>query len=237
MRFLWFSILFCWLTNVTLAAELPAHIEIEYTLKGLIGQGKALETLDIQEKDGAKHYTISSTIAASGFLSLIKQGSIVRHSTGVIIPQQGIKPHLFTDQRGNKPIREAEFHWEEQRILYRRKGREMIEDLPANTIDELSLPYNFMFSSLPDQTVIVMHETNYKKQRTLHFTISHETLKTPIGELTTVVLTKQQDSNDSFRKKIWLAPDYHFLPVRIIATEKGGLEVDQMIKKINYSAD
>lgn len=226
-------VLLSWISNLSYAADLPERVDIDYALSGIIGQGKAHETLLVQNKNGEQHYTLSSEISASGFLKLIKRGSILRHSEGTITLGEGMKPLHFSDQRGEKPARSVEFDWNRQRIIYRRKGREMTENLPKDTLDELSFAYHFMFAPLPEQTLDA-HETDYRILRSIHYTITHETLDTPMGKLATIVLTAQRTPGDSFKKKIWLAPDHHMLPVRIISTEKSGMEVDQIVTRIDY---
>ncbi len=230
-----FAIIFYWMASIALASNLPPRVDIEYTLNGRIGQGKAHETLHIRKENGIRYYVITSEISATGFLSLIKRGSILRHSQGTIGPH-GLQPLNFTDQRGNKPAREAEFDWDGKRIIYRRKGREMTETLPVGTLDELSLSYQFAFVP-PSPPGLIIHETDYRQLYTARYAVTRETLDTPIGTLETVVLTKQQEQSDPFRKKIWLATEHHLLPVRIITTEKNGLEVDQIVTKIDYTSD
>ena len=234
MKLLLSIALFFWMSAIAQAENLPERIDIEYVLTGSIGQGKAHEILRVRQENGVQHYTSDSEASASGILKLIKRGSIHRHSEGIIIPDDGMKPLRFTDQRGEKPAREVEFDWSGQRIIYRRKGQEMTENLPSGTLDELSLAYHFMFTALPKQTVVV-HETDYRSLQTIRYTVTREMLDTSIGKLATIVLTKQREQNDPFKKKIWLATDHHLLPVRIISTEKHGLEVDQIVTKINYS--
>lgn len=234
MKLLLSIALFFWMSAISQAENLPERIDIEYMLNGSIGQGKANETLFVRQENGVQHYIINSEASASGILKLIKRGSIHRHSEGTIIPDKGMVPLRFTDQRGEKPAREVEFDWSGQRIIYRRKGQEMTENLPSGTLDELSLAYHFMFTALPKQTVVV-YETDYRNLQTTRYTVTREMLDTPIGKLATIVLTKQQAQNDPFKKKIWLATDHRLLPVRIISTEKHGLEIDQIVTKINYS--
>jgi hypothetical protein len=234
MRFLLIIVVLGWFASVALASELHTSIDIEYVLSGSIGKGKAHESIVLQKEGDIQRYVISSEISASGLLGLIKPGSILRHSQG-IVKQSGLQPLSFSDQRGNKPVRKVEFDWNGQRILYRRKGREMVENLPIGALDKLSLPYHFMFVPPPlPQEVLTIHETDHRHLVTVRYSVSHEKLDTPMGTLSTIVLTKQKEQGDSFKKKIWLAIDHHMLPVRIVATEKGGLEVDQIATKINY---
>lgn len=112
----------------------------------------------------------------------------------------------------------------------------MTETLPVGTLDELSLSYQFAFVP-PSPPGLIIHETDYRQLYTARYAVTRETLDTPIGTLETVVLTKQQEQSDPFRKKIWLATEHHLLPVRIITTEKNGLEVDQIVTKIDYTSD
>lgn len=235
MRYLLIFVALSWMASIAFATELPARIEMEYSLQGSIGKGKAYETIIFQQKNGIQHYAISSEISARGFLGLIMPGSIVRHSQG-IVKQNGLQPLSFSDQRGEKPVREVEFDWEHQRILYRRNGNEMTATLPTGTLDKLSLPYHFMFGP-PPRAALTLYETDHRSVETSRYSVSQEALDTPIGTLSTIVLTKQHEQGDSFKKKIWLAIDHHLLPVRIVATEKGGLEVDQIVTKINYLDD
>lgn len=232
MRYLLLIVILGWTASVVLAGDLPDRIEIDYALNGSIGKGKAHETIAIQQENNSRQYAIRSEISASGFLRLIKPGSIVRTSHGKI-NQAGLQPLRFTDQRGKKAVREVEFDWDGQRIVYRRKGSETETSLPAGALDKLSLPYHFMFAPLP-QAEVTLHEADHRHLQAARYRISREMLETPMGTLATILLTKQQAEDDPFRKQIWLAIDYHLLPVRIVSTEKGGLEVDQIVTSIHY---
>jgi len=234
MKLLPFILLVFWMSCSVYATDLPERIDIDYTLSGVIGQGKARETLLQQNKNGTQHYTIDSEIKASGFLKLFKRGSILRHSEGIITPDKGMQSLYFSDQRSKKPARTVQFDWDNNQLVYHRKEREIIEELAPGTLDELSLVYHFAFTDPPKQ-VITIRETDYRVQHTGHYIVSHETLDTPLGKLDTIVLIKQQEPDDTFKKKIWLSPEHFMLPVRIISTEKDGMEVDQMVKKITYT--
>jgi len=226
-------ILLYWLTGIAHGGNLPTQFELEYTLKGAIGRGKASQTFSIEQQQNIRHYQIKSEVRASGLLSLVKSGSIVLHSTG-IIHQNNLRPELFTDQRGDKPVREVAFDWQQQRIVYRRKGREMTDLLPDNTQDRLSFMYHFMFTGIP-QTSFTIHETDHRRLESTGYTVSEEVLVTPIGKFSTVVLTRQPTPDDSPPKKLWLAKDYFLLPLRIISVESNGIEVDQLISSIRYN--
>ncbi|MDT8363415.1 MAG: DUF3108 domain-containing protein [Nitrosomonas sp.] len=228
-------ILLFWLTGIAHGADLPTRFELEYTLKGSIGRGKVSQTFSIEQQEHGRHYQITSEVRASGLLSLVKSGSIVLHSTGVI-QQDNLQPLLFTDQRGDKPVREVTFDRQQQRIVYRRKGREMVVRLPDKTQDKLSFMYHFMFAGIPQATISI-HETDHRRLQSSRYTVSEEVLATPIGEFSTVVLTRQPAPDDPHPKKVWLARDHFLLPLRIISVESNGLEVDQLISAIRYNSN
>lgn len=228
-------IFFFWLAGAAHGVDVPTQFELEYTLKGSIGAGKASHKFAIGQQQDIRHYQIKSEVRASGLLSLLKTGSIVLHSSG-IIQQRNLQPELFTDQRGDKPVREVTFDWQQQRIVYRRKGREMMEHLPNNTQDKLSFMYHFMFAGIP-QTTLFIYETDHRRLQFARYTVSEEALITPIGKFTTIVLTRQPTPEDPHPKKLWLAKDYFLLPLRIISMESGGIEVDQLISSIRYNPD
>ncbi len=228
-------ILLCCLTGIAHGADLPTQFELEYTLKGSIGRGKASQSISIQQQQNERHYQIKSEVKAIGFLSLVKSGGIVLHSNGTI-HQNNLQPALFTDQRGEKPVREVIFDWQQRRIIYRRKGREMVEPLPDNTQDKLSFMYHFMLAGIP-QTEFSIHETDHRHLQLARYSISEEILNTSIGQFSTVVLTRQPTPDDPYPKKLWLAKDYFLLPLRIISVESGGLEIDQTISAIRYNPD
>lgn len=228
-------IFLCWVAGATHGADLPTQFELEYTLKGAIGRGKASQIFSIEQQQGIRHYQIKSEVRASGLLSLVKSGSIVLRSTGTI-HRENLQPAFFTDQRGDKPVREVTFDWQQQRIIYRRKGREIIEHLPDNTQDKLSFMYHFMFAGIP-RTTFTIHETDHRRLQPTRYTVREETLVTPIGKFATIVLTRQPTPDDPHPKKLWLARDYFLLPLRMISMENNGIEIDQLISSIRYNPD
>ena len=229
MRFLTIVFLLLGLSSTIYADNLPPHIDISYTVTTGIGQGELNETVEIVQNEDSHRYSISSEAQALGIMKIIKPGSILRNSRGEIT-STGLKPTYFSDQRGKKKPSMAHFDWEKNRITLTHKGKKTSEPLPANTLDRLSLSYNFMFSKLPEDHLDI-YITDGRSLELTRFTIQNEKLNTPIGTLTTILLTRQPE-HDPVKRKIWLAPDYYMLPVRIVSTEKDGLEIEKMVSEI-----
>jgi hypothetical protein len=217
-----------------LAADIPASIDISYSITSGSLEGEANDTVEIKQENGQRSYAINSEIRAKGLLTLTQPDSVVLNSEGIITAKGLMHPSRFSDQHGNRLPKVALFDWDKKLLTLQYKNREEQKSLPADTQDHLSLLYSFMFSP-PSGKVINLHETDGKKLKPARYAISKETLETPIGKLETIVLTKQKEKDGERDKKIWLAVDHYMLPVRIVATQKIGLVTDQMVTEINYA--
>ncbi len=215
------------------AADIPARVDISYSItSGGLG-GEVNDTLEIKQKSGSRSYAISSAARAKGLLALTQPDPVMRDSEGTITVQGSLRPSRFSDQHGKKLPKVAIFDWSKKLLTLQHKGREEQKTLPADAQDKLSVLYSFMFTSVSGD-VINLHETDGKKLELVRYAVGKETLETPMGKLETIVLTKQKGNDGERDKKIWLAIDHHMLPVRILATEKMGIVTDQMVTKINY---
>ncbi|MDE2365566.1 MAG: DUF3108 domain-containing protein [Betaproteobacteria bacterium] len=220
------------------SAGIPSRIDISYSITSGTLEGEVNETLEIKQENGTRSYSIYSEGRAKGLLALTQPDNVIRDSEGTITAKGVLRPARFSDQHGKRLPKIAIFDWNKKSLTLQFKGREEQRSLPADAQDKLSLPYSFMFSSVPGK-VVHLHETDGKRVEPVRYTVSKETLDTPMGKLETIVLTKQlnKDGNEDENardKKIWLAVDHHMLPVRIISHEKMGIVTDQMVTKISY---
>jgi hypothetical protein len=224
-------------------AGTPSRVDISYSITSGTLEGEVNDTLEIKQENGSRSYSIYSEGRAKGLLALTQPDNVVRDSEGTITAKGVLRPTRFSDQHGKKLPKVAIFDWSKKSLTLQYKGREEQRPLPADAQDKLSLPYSFMFSRLPGK-VVQLHETDGKRVESVRYAVGKETLDTPMGKLETIVLTKQlpkdgsgngnEDGNGGRDKKIWLAVDYHMLPVRIISHEKMGIVTDQMVTKISY---
>lgn len=216
-----------------LADGFPTRVDISYSIRSGAMEGEANDTLEIRQENGTRSYAISSAVRATGLLALVQSGNILRDSVGTVT-EQGLQPGRFSDQRRDKLPRIAIFDWEKNLLTINNRGNEQQKPLPAGTQDRLSMLYSFAFFPSPPDGVIDMHETDGRTLKRVRYSVDKETLDTPIGKLETIVLTKQLEMDDKLYRKIWLAPAYYMLPVRIVATESD-LLLDQMVTKISYA--
>lgn len=216
-----------------LAADIPARVDISYSITSGSLEGEVNDTLEIKRESGSRSYAISSESRAIGLLALTQPDPVIRDSEGTITAHGSMRPSRFSDQHGKKLPKVAIFDWGKKLLTLQYKGKEEQRALPADAQDKLSLPYSFIFSPVSGK-VINLHETDGKRLEMVHYAVSKETLDTPMGKLETIVLTRQKENDGECDKKIWLAVDHHMLPVRIVAAEKMGIVTDQMVTKISY---
>ncbi|UJP05558.1 MAG: DUF3108 domain-containing protein [Nitrosomonas sp.] len=224
-------LLLCWFCASVWATDIPTRIEISYAIVTDIGDGEINEVLSIDHYDDALRYNINSVAQATGIYRLLEPNSIVRHSEGVIT-QQGLKPTRAYEKRGKKEPSLTEFNWKNHVVTLHHKGRHALEELPEGTLDRLSLSYNFMFAPLPKHHVD-RYVTNGRELRLSRYQVTEEMLKTPIGRMKTIVLTRIEEKGSKLRRKIWLALNNHMIPVRIMSVEENGREIEKMVTGIN----
>ncbi|PXW90744.1 uncharacterized protein DUF3108 [Nitrosomonas sp. Nm84] len=233
MKFFSPIFLLCIFSFSVSAADIPSRIEISYAVTTDIGQGEITEVMEITHAHGGHSYTINSEAQATGVFKIIEPNSIVRHSEGTI-SKQGLRPSRAYEKRGKKEPSIAVFDWSNHIITLSHKGHQVQEKLPEGTLDRLSLSYNFMFTSL-SKHYIERYVTNGHSLQLSRYKVTKEILSTPIGEIEAIVLTRQEDKNSKLKRKLWLAPSNHMLPVRIVSVEENGREIDKIVTGINIS--
>lgn len=215
------------------ATDMPSRIEISYSVKTDIGEGEITEVIEVKHTDGGYRYTINSKAQATGVYKLIEPNSIVRRSEG-IITRQGLQPFRAYEKRGKKQPSLAIFDWKNHLITLQHNNQAAQDKLPEGTLDRLSLSYNFIFTAPPEHHV-ERHVTNDLTLRLSRYTVTEEILDTPLGEMETIVLTRQEEKNSRLKRKLWLALNNRMLPVRIVSVEDNGREIDKIVTGINIS--
>jgi hypothetical protein len=205
------------------AAEPPAmpqRVTTRFTLfKGLNGLrvGRAEQ---VWKLDGER-YTISSVAEASGLFSLFASGKFVQESRGEITPT-GLKPSNYQVERGQKADKTdtAEFDWNAMTLTLASGGGKQTLKLPEGTQDMLSFMYQLAFAP-PQGSVVKLPVTNGRKLDSYSYWVVEETLETPMGVLNTLHLGKHREEGEK-DTEVWLAADYHYLPVKISQIDKDG---------------
>lgn len=200
---------------------MPQRVTTRFTLfkgqNGLsVGRAEQIWTLD------GERYTITSVAEASGLFSLFAAGKFVQESRGEMTPA-GLKPANYRVERGKESADKtdtAEFDWHAMTLTLASGGGKKTLKLPEGTQDLLSFMYQLAFAP-PQSSTVKLQVTNGRKLDSYAYWVVEEALETPMGMLNTLHLGKHREEGEK-DTEVWLAADYHYLPVKISQLDKDG---------------
>ncbi|MBZ0105063.1 MAG: DUF3108 domain-containing protein [Sulfuricella denitrificans] len=211
---------------------LPERAEIRYTLyKGRDGfpVGRAEH---IWKREG-RHYSITQIAEASGIVSLFYSGRHVQISEGVITTN-GLRPDSYWVQRGQSADKTdaAKFDWQDRQLTFGTAGDTRTASLPNGTQDLLSFLYQLSFAP-PLEGSTWLHITTGRKLGNYGYeSRGEETVETSLGSIRALHIAQlRQDGEEN--TEIWLATEYHYLPLKIRFTDKQGSVMEQTAAAID----
>ena len=216
------------------ALKTPAQVEMDFDLRrsadgSTVGEAHISYTA---REDGS--YVLNSVTEAKGLMSLFLSGKLIQLSEGKVTAH-GLQPSHFLYQFGNEANRtqRASFDWQAGELTMETSKRTSTVALPEGTQDLLSFMYQFMF--VPPLEQMQLSVTNGKKLRSYAYGFEGEdVLPTKMGDLRTVHIGKSRSDSEE-KTELWLAVDYHYLPVKIRKTEKDGSVIEQIATHISTS--
>jgi len=205
----------------------PRHVEISFqiTRKGGVA-GVERHRYDVAE-DGS--YRLQSVIEPKGLISLVVS-ELTQKSEGMVT-EQGLRPSSYTYQYGHKEdkSRHASFDWQARQITMDSGGKQRTAELQDGAQDMLSFMYQFMFvPPLQDTRLAVTNGRKFKVYDYIFY--GEETIETKFGKLQAWHIGRGNDGED--KTELWLAPEHHFLPVRVRITEKDGTVTESTVTSI-----
>ena len=205
----------------------PSRVEITYelTAKGMT----IAELRETLEHDG-RRYTIRSELRGKGLFALSARGNRNRVSSGTVAAN-GLKPAEFRDQFGDRS-QGASFDWGRRVVLLDENGEKKTEPMNGPAYDRLSFHYTFAFSA-PRADVSATISDGRANYLYVYKLAGRETIKTPIGDIEALKLVKQKDPGDDRGSELWLDIKRGYLPVRALAIEKDGSQIDQVVTRID----
>jgi hypothetical protein len=180
-------------------------------------------------QDG-RRYEVESVAEAVGFLSLVFNGKFVQRSTGEL-RADGLHPAQYTLDRGRGDRTEvARFDWPEGKLALAWKDQTRTLPLPAAAQDPLSLMHQLYFVRQVPASGTVAVATSRKLYRSSFELAGAQTLRTPLGEVRTLLFRRQEP--DGAATELWADLDRQLLPARVRAIDKKGNVVDQVIREV-----
>lgn len=226
-----FSTLLLAASAIVAAAATPTTATISYNLlRNSTPIGVINETFEI--KNGA--YSATSEATATGLFALAQRRPITYTSSGEAT-KDGLRPLRFEGRRNNS-VSTADFDWKSDKLTMSHDGVNQTVALPAATQDRLSAMYQFMYlvqgKSRTTGIVEMPMTTGRKLDHYRYDTHTNVVIDTPLKRLTTLHLAKQRDQNDS-HTEIWLAPEFHYLPVKVLIVENDGVRYEQIVTRLD----
>jgi hypothetical protein len=213
-----------------------SYIESDFELRRRTDNSTEAGTVGIAhisyKTDTEGRYSIISVAEAKGLVSLFLSGKLRQESQGRVTAK-GLQPERFVYQYGGDEAKaqRATFDWSAGTLaMESAKGKNTVP-LVAGTQDLLSFMYQFMFT--PPLQEMKLSVTNGKRLRTYDYSFEgEERIATKMGEFSTLRIAKSSaDGKD--RTDVWLAMDYHYIPVKIRKTEENGTVIEQIVTRFS----
>lgn len=178
-------------------------------------------------------YQLESVTKGIGVYALFGERKLT--SSGDVTAQ-GLKPVRFELRQGDNPKKalSADFDWAEQNLRMTVKGKLKEAPLAAGTQDLASFAYQFMYLPAPLKGDITVTLTTGKKLNQYQYTINpeSETVASAGAQYKTLHLVPPlQDTQET--KELWLAADYHYVPVKILMVDDNGQKLEQTLTELH----
>jgi hypothetical protein len=206
--------------------QLPNRLELRFQVHyGIAGGEQTLLWVNEGER-----YTLTSVAEATGLAGVFYRGKLVQISRGRITPH-GLQPEEFWDQRGDKRSSGRFDATTRTLTLEPQVGPPRHFNYTGEVQDVLSLFFQFALTAPPPDRRQTYTVFNGKKLRDYTYEVrGEETLETALGTVNTLHLARLADGDGRF--EVWLAIDRHYLPVRILRSEKSKADVELVIRSI-----
>ena len=211
-------------------AALPKRIQAVYEVTK---NGQPFAKVREQFAVSGSTYKVESITKGIGVYALF--GERVLTSSGEVTVQ-GLKPNHFELRQGDNPKKAllADFDWAKQNLRMTVKGKLKEAPLTAGTQDLASYAYQFMYQPATLKGDVTVMLTTGKKLNQYQYNINpeSETITGAGVQYKTLHLAPPaQDTQET--KELWLAADYHYVPVRILMVDDNGQKLEQTLTELH----
>ena len=209
----------------------PAALSASYDV---LLNGMPVAVINEQFETGSDTYRIVSESNPVGLLALFRRQGVTLVSSGRLTAK-GLQPEHFEGRNGDDDSRRvsAEFDWAGARLTLKHEGMTETAALPSGAQDRISLMYQFMFVAPGQRGQLDIAMTNGRKIDQYRYSITPDVdLDTPLGRMKTLHLVKERQPDES-AAEIWLSPQHHFFPVKVLLVEKDGARYEQTITRLD----
>ena len=227
-------------TSVAAAAHrsLPRRGRISFTL--FYGDDRHYVGTAVQSWEaGADTYLLASEAETGGIVELFWSQRLRYVSRGKITPR-GLQPESFLasrTRRGRNEAAQARFDWSAGNLNYGYAHEQRSAPLPAGTQDLMSFIYQYVLAPPAPGRYRVPITTGTRFEVYEIEVSGEERIETPLGDLKALPI-RQVPRPGQESVEIWLAADYHYLPVRIRHFNRSGnFSGEQVVSEIRISEE
>jgi hypothetical protein len=188
---------------------------------------------------GADTYLLASEAETGGIVELFWSQRLRYMSRGKITPR-GLQPESFLasrTRRGRNEAAQARFDWSAGSLNYGYAHEQKSAPLPADAQDFMSFIFQYVLAPPAPGRYRVPITTGTRFEVYEIVVSGEERIETPLGDLR-VLPIRQLPRPGEESIEIWLAADYHYLPVRIRHFNRSGnFSGEQMVNEIRISEE
>lgn len=205
------------------ASPPPRHVVIEFNI---LRKGGVVGTEQHVYDSSEQGYSLTSVAKPKGLYALALS-DLTQKSEG-LVTEKGLKPERFTYQYGTNQdkTQTAVFDWAQGKLSMQTGSRTQDVPLSEGAQDLMSFMYQFMF--MPPLQEMQLAITNGKRFRTYDYMFEgEEPIDTPLGKVNSLHIARSSDDGEE-KTELWLAADYHYLPLKFRKTEKDGTVLERI---------
>jgi len=228
----WFlAIFFSFLSTLAMAnpQTLPTSLQLQYAVTK---NGQPFANVKESYVLTGNTYKIESITKGIGVYGLFGERQLT--SVGDLT-KEGLKPKTFELRQGDneKKTLLSQFDWAQNKLMMLVKGKEKAAELTAGTQDLASYAYQFMFNPDAIKNNVTIELTTGKKLNKYDYLVTPAPLEIAGKTLQTLHLTPVKSANTPETKELWLAAEYHYIPVRILLVDENGQTLEQTLTVFN----
>lgn len=215
--------------------NLPKRGRIAYDMTYNLNQVPLLVGHTVQSWQTADNsYQLESRSEPLGVARLTRFGPRLYRSSGAVTGR-GLQPQRFSAHvmlRGKADESAAQFDWDKNTLQFGRGDDQKNSALPEGSQDLLSFMFQLSLAPPPRGRLQLPITTGTRFETYDMEVLAEEIIETPMGNLRTLPIKQlRRPGRESI--EVWLAADYHFLPVRIrVIARDGSLGGEQVATAI-----
>lgn len=203
---------------------LPRRGRIAYAMNYYMSSSPTLIGRTVQTWEAVDNtYRLDSHSETVGLARLTRFGPRIYSSSGTVT-ERGLLPRNFTSKvvvSGKSDVSTAQFDWSGKELQFGRANDQKNAALPAGSQDLLSFMYQLSLAPPPRGRVQIPITNGVRFESYDIDVLEEEIIETPLGHLRTLPVKQvRQPGRESV--EVWLAAEYHYLPVRIRIIARDG---------------